>query len=624
MDILIHPFSNWTADRILEHFSERKNVHYFPVIADPDELTRDKMQGVLTNRFEFNGECHVLADGFDWTKNPHQDVEWFILLHKFYYAVGLGAAYQETGDSRYLSKWVQLTDSWIESTPIELLSSDVTGRRIQNWIFAHHYFVADGRGTALPPEFHSRFLASLHSQVVWLRGHLTRARNHRTLELCAIFVAAIVFPEMRDAADWLDFARAELIENMRSDILPDGVQCELSTDYHHIVLRNLLVARRLAHLNEIALPEEADSCIRRALEFSKWAHRPDGLIPSLSDGDTGSFLDLLQQGYDLYGDRELLYVATKGAKGRAPNQLARGFEASGYYVVRSGWGEREHYAAERYLIFDCGPIGAGNHGHFDLLHFEAYAFGRPLVIDPGRYTYHEGTEQNWRVLFRSTAYHNTVTVGGRNQTRYEFDRTRFKIRGPEPERELRQFSSKEDLVLLNGVCRSHEYAVIHERRILFVRGEYWLISDVLSGIEYHDYDVWFHLSPEAHERVINDRHCATAPFVVLAHSCDIPTSLTVEPGFISPRYGVKHGAPIVRIRAHGRSVVFHTAVVPYSTTPPEVAVESCPERAVQVTVQSGERATQDRLDFDHLGSPTLTRQQMNPGRQFREEFIEAR
>jgi hypothetical protein len=39
-------------------------------------------------------------------------------------------------------------------------------------------------------------------------------------------------------------------------------------------------------------------------------------------------------------------------------------------------------------------------------------------VDPGRYTYSEAGEVNWRVHFRGTAAHNTVCVDGRNQTRY--------------------------------------------------------------------------------------------------------------------------------------------------------------------------------------------------------------
>ena len=75
------------------------------------------------------------------------------------------------------------------------------------------------------------------------------------------------------------------------------------------------------------------------------------------------------------------------------------------------------YADERWLVLDAGPLGDGGHGHYDALHFEAYAYGRPLVVDPGRYTYSE-SGPNWRRWFKGTAAHNTVTVDGLDQTPY--------------------------------------------------------------------------------------------------------------------------------------------------------------------------------------------------------------
>ena len=46
------------------------------------------------------------------------------------------------------------------------------------------------------------------------------------------------------------------------------------------------------------------------------------------------------------------------------------FPDAGYHVQRDG---------DRYLIFDCGPLGDGGHGHYDLLSFEMAAGGRPEI-----------------------------------------------------------------------------------------------------------------------------------------------------------------------------------------------------------------------------------------------------
>jgi len=171
----------------------------------------------------------------------------------------------------------------------------------------------------------------------------------------------------------------------------------------------------------------------------------------------------------------MLYVATQGKHGQPPSERSVHFPDGGYAIVRSGWGEQDKaFSDEQYLVFDCGPLGAGNHGHFDCLSFELAAHGRSLIVDPGRYTYSEASEVNWRKTFRGTAYHNTVSVDGKNQTRYEprvikeitrhaRGSVRHKVTGDAPEHEMRSFVSRPGFDYLHGVAVSHEYDAVHER-----------------------------------------------------------------------------------------------------------------------------------------------------------------
>lgn len=570
-------FQGLSAKALLQHFQTRTTVHYFP-IPDVVETARQKIDDILMNQFEFNGERHTFSTSPLWLTNLSSDQEWLILLHKFYYAVGLGMAYHETNDLRYAQKWVDLTSSWIRTVPLDFLPSDVAGRRIQNWIFAHYYFVSAKQSESITPDFYLSFLQSLHRQVAYLRDHVTAARNHRTLELCAIFLAAVVFPEFEGSHEWLTWSKAELLRNIQSDLLPDGVHCEQSTDYHHLVLKNYLWIKKLAVLNQIEMPDEFDQLVKNALEFSVYAHRPDGMIPALSDGDSRCFLDLLQQGYDLYGGEDLLYVATGGAQGQPPANRSKGFPHSGYYVLRSGWGDQnEAYRDERYMIFDCGPLGAGNHGHLDLLSFEAYAYGRPLIMDPGRYTYDESGSVNWRVHFRGTAAHNTVLVDGRNQTRYLPGKRRYKIQGPEPGFELNAFVTTDQLDYLHGTARSHEYPVVHERKVLFVENEYWVILDLLHAQEPHQYDLLFHLSPAAQGQVSISLSPTTlsihSPQLVLGQPINPTVLPSIQEGFVSHSYGTKHPAPIIQLTQRDLTTCFLTVVYPYKGTTPKLSVE---------------------------------------------------
>jgi Heparinase II/III N-terminus/Heparinase II/III-like protein len=580
IEVLSAPFNSWTPSELLAYFQSRKGIAYFAIANEP-EVTREKIDAILSNNFNLNEETYQLPDRLEWLTNPSTDIEWAIMLHKFYYAVGLGVAFNETGDRRYADKWAQLTSNWIACVPMDFLPSDVAGRRIQNWIFAHYYFVTECPTETITPEFYVQFLTSIHQQTGYLCKHLTPARNHRTLELYTIFLVAVVFPELRDAESWLKFAIDELAKNAQTDLLADGVHCELSTDYHHIVLRNFLAVKRLALLNNINLPSQFDDCIKKALEFSLYVHKPDGLIPSLSDGDTGNFLPLLQQGYEFYGNEEMLYVATQGKQGTPPKHRSKAFPSGGYYIQRSGWGESlESYQDERYLVFDCGDLGAGNHGHLDLFSFEMAAFGQSLIVDPGRYTYDESGETNWRVLFRGTGYHNTVQVDGLNQTRYEFHKQKFKIKGPPPEFELKGFISRPGFDYLHGIARSHEYPAVHERKILFINGEYWLICDVLRADEVHNYDLLFHLAASAQSKVSldSDQHCFSvdAPNLVMVQPVHQSASVSLEGGYISPTYGVKQDAPVVKFNQHGAECSFYTVLYPYKDKRPTLTVSSTP------------------------------------------------
>lgn len=583
----LSPRSDWTQDQVAQYLRARANDHFFPV-PDPEETRVERIDAVLENRFEFNGEPHILEAPIDWLCNPSVDVEWHISLHKFYYAVGLGMRYRTTGDPRYVDKWVSLLSSWMDQVPVGFIAADVTGRRVQNWIYAFHYFAPAIGSGPLSAAFLCRWLDSIREQVEFLCANLTPARNHRTLELYAIFLAGVAFPEFRDADRWRRFALGEIVKNVQTDLLPDGVQCELSTDYHHLVLKNYLCIRRLARLNAIDVPEVLDQRLIQALEFSLFVHKPDGVVPSLSDGDARSFLDLLQQGADLYGRADMRYVATRGRSGSPPGSCAQGFPVAGYYTLRSGWGQgRRAYEDEHYLVFDCGPLGAGNHGHLDCLSFELAAFGRSLVVDPGRYTYSEAGETNWRVRFRGSAYHNTVTVDGRNQTRYEpreireasrhaRGSLRHRISGPAPEATLRNFVSRPGFAMLHGTARSHEYDAVHDRRIMFVFEDYWVVSDFLSGDSAHRYDLWLHLTERAQDSVQCDRRRGTlvidAPGLRIAHEDLGGIDVAVEPGKVSYRYGEALDAPILRLTQTGMRARFNTVLHPWRDQVPELIV----------------------------------------------------
>jgi hypothetical protein len=616
--LFLAPWDAMNDAALLAHYRSARTVSFEPVV-DPEEIPGARIEGIMQGRFEFNGETHALADPLDWLGNPSADIEWHILLHKFYYAAGLSQAWQASGDARYVQRWAQLIDGWIRVTPPDFIAADVTGRRVQNWICSLHGLVMHDRPDGAAPidaQFFRRMLHSLHEQVEFLCANLTPKRNHRTLELLAICLAGAVFPEFRRAAHWRAFALRETLVNIQVDLLADGVHCELSTDYHHLALRNWLQVRNLAANNGETAPAAMDEALERALEFSLHVHKPDGIVPSFSDGDARSYLPLLLQGAQLFGREDMRFVATQGRQGTPPERRVAHFLASGYHVLRSGWPASPQFADAQHLVFDCGPLGEGNHGHFDALSFELAANGRSLLVDPGRYTYSEAGDINWRVQFRSTAAHNTVCVDGLPQTRYlpkpikqpsrhSQGSVRHKIGGPGPETTLIECAASTHLDLLHGRCDSHEYDAVHQRCIVFVDSRYWIVNDWLRAESVHDYTLNFQLGPDADQRTtLLDKNGTqlVSPGLSIAQPARASQHALLAAGWVSARYGEKQPAPALRTTAHGCDEDFDTVLLPWTGSEPQLAVSDLP--AIGEVKGEGERVTRAlRIDLTLDGEP---------------------
>jgi len=196
-------------------------------------------------------------------------------------------------------------------------------------------------------------------------------RNARALVLGGASFAA---PEL--ARSGIDLLRRELPEQ----VLPDGGHYERSPAYHLVVLRDLLEAQAASPHSWLG---DAIESMRR---FAAALARPDGAPALFNDGTVDApRLDLPEP----------------------PEGLAV-FPDSGFVVVREG---------ELWLAFRCGvpaPAYLPAHAHADALSFQLWWRGRPVVVDPGTYTYEPGPDRDW---FRSTRAHSTVTVDGRDQFR---------------------------------------------------------------------------------------------------------------------------------------------------------------------------------------------------------------
>ena len=508
-----------------------------PVLCVTEHEHRDHevAEAVAAGRFTFAGETRTLGTEPDWLgADLPADEEWRIDWVKFAYGLDLAAACESTGEPRFATAWERLVSSWIDQVPADHDRSEVTARRILNWIYAWQRFGDCPRGLGRALE------RSIAAQLDHVRANLAPERNHRTLELYALLVAALALPRLDPGGSLLDLAVAELDRNLATDFRADGVHREASTHYHAIALRSFAGARENARRYGIRFPPGFDARLSRACDFALHCRRPDGQIPMLSDSDGGDYAELLALAGEALDRDDLRWAGSRGRRGRPPAATGADFPAGGYFVQRSGWGEDD-----RFLVFDCGPLGDGGHGHYDLLSIEAAAGGRALVVDPGRFTYSEAPP-NLRRWFRGTAAHNTVCVDGLDQTPY----TRGRPAGEVARGRYLGRARTATLDVLAGEARSPAYDAVHRRRIVLVRGRYWIVEDRLRGERGHRYDLRYHLAPDAHgaTSVADDRTVVAPGLALTILGAGTPA---LEPGWVAPRYGRRVPAPVVSAVADG-------------------------------------------------------------------------
>lgn len=187
-------------------------------------------------------------------------------------------------------------------------------------------------------------------------------------------------------------------------VTAEGLWYEGTISYHFYALEAIVATVQAARACGVDLT--AEPALRRMYMAPLELAWPNGQLPALNDGDTGSI-----RGYrGAYAfaartwDDPVLKAFTE--KGELPVLGSALYRDAGLAYLRRGTGERAVAA-----VMDYGQHG-GHHGHPDKLNMLLYAFGREIFLDPGRLTYRCPEYTTWS---RQTVAHNTVVIDRASQ-----------------------------------------------------------------------------------------------------------------------------------------------------------------------------------------------------------------
>ncbi|MGH9253423.1 MAG: heparinase II/III domain-containing protein [Vicinamibacterales bacterium] len=388
-----------------------------------------------------------------WADVPYLDpvigdhkVVWELNRHQHW--LQLGRALWLTGDVRYRRGIIAQLHGWLAANPplagINWASMLEIALRAISWTWGLHFLLGHDRHQA-PSTKHQApdspwlidLLVALHRQLTHVEQNLSvyfSPNTHLTGEALGLYVVGVALPELANSSRWADTGRRILLEQIGRQIHADGGHAERSTHYQRYTLDFYLMAWLTAtrDADKEAAGRFADAA-RRLAEFTRAMADDRGRLPLIGDDDGGMLWPIGRACHDVRDslalaavilDRpdlapwglqeEVVWIAGQAAwdarfdvPAGAAAVSSRTLADTGFVVIRDSSGS--------HATFDVGGHGylTGGHAHAGALAITLALRGKPLLIDPGTFTYtmHPGL----RDRLRSTMSHNTVTLDDRSQ-----------------------------------------------------------------------------------------------------------------------------------------------------------------------------------------------------------------
>ncbi|MNX45686.1 Heparin-sulfate lyase precursor [compost metagenome] len=312
------------------------------------------------------------------------------------------------------------------------------------------------------------FLNSYNEQANYVTANYTDIGNHRLYEAVHLMYAGSAFPEMKAATAWRKSGIGVLNNEIAKQVLPDGVQFELSPSYHIGTIKIFLDALQIAKMNgaENEFPERYRNLVEKmVMAVGKYSF-PDYTFPLYGNAFLTNKETMLKS-YKVWAqvfpeNKVIQYYATDGSSGRQPDYLSSSLPNAGFYAFRNGWDTKSTV-----MQIKAGPP-AEFHSHPDNGTFELWVKGRNFTPDAGSFVYANvgGQENIKRDWYRSTKAHQTLTLDNGNLTN---------------KAQLNKWESDKSLGILSYTNPSYTN-LSHQRTFLFVDQTYFIVIDRAIGI----------------------------------------------------------------------------------------------------------------------------------------------
>lgn len=438
---------------------------------------------ILENKYTISRFKPVTITNPTWTENSYDDIYWRFNYYNLEPVRNLLYAWEKTNNPVYKNKLIELTESFIDKGLSSPYSWDYHGVSFRTMTLIDVQAKLKAK-KQLPTELDQKITETLriHGQFLADPNHFEQDYNHGLDQAAALYLLATNYPTIPEANTWQELSANRISAMFSSIIDTDGLLVENSPYYHLYVLEKLVEINKYLKVNHLIINGFSNDKISQMISYVTYMLQPDLTVPTIG-ASLKRQINLDGPYAEMADDHpDLLYVLSKGTKGKKPTNLNMQYKDSGQTIMRSGWGKGDDFSKQTQLIFDVGNYRT-NHSDLDALSFNLFGQGIALMPDAGLYTYEAGP---YRTYFHGTKSHNTVVVDGQDQA--EGLDTKKVSAGT--------FEQGPGYVYQSGEHSLYD-GVIHQRSIVMIENSTILIIDHLKSDSIHTYEQMFHLFPGA-------------------------------------------------------------------------------------------------------------------------------
>ena len=382
-------------------------------IAIEEKVVADKIS------FSFLNQEKKLSIPFEWNSKKHSQL-WRFNLHYFDWGREFLEIKLRTGKWTYDSQFLNLLiDDWILNNRLGIgdgWHSYTISLRIRNWILIFRI---------CPQLCNQSRIDSLWQQICWL--YLNKedyiGGNHWLENLISLIVGSLQF-EGKKSKEIFKFSLKELEKELSHQLLNDGGHYERSASYHLLILERLIELGLILENSNGIRPEWLISAIRKMINWSHLIRLNNGHFPKFNDNpEISCNIDSIINYGICYLNRTIfiekgigniltqIYPSSNGGNFKLANKDGNNYLTK---LIDTGWIIAcDNKGLE--LIFKVGdscPKYLPAHAHSDLLSFDLYKNGIPIIIETGTSVY---GNNRFRYYERSGAAHNVLQLAPFNR-----------------------------------------------------------------------------------------------------------------------------------------------------------------------------------------------------------------